>query len=390
MALQVGHHAVRTAVLGPADREPSADELAAMVALVDAAAADGVFGFSTGLIYPPGRFAGTDELVALVAAAARHDLLYSTHVRDETSGVVGAVGEAVDVATRAGARLQVSHLKAMGAAAQGAMPTLLALLASARAAGLDVAADVYPFTASSTTLASRLPGWALAGGADALLARIADPSAAAGITRELTARIPGEVDPAGIVVAGLPPGRLAWARGMTVAAVADRLGVEPAAAVLHLLAAHRGTVGIVNHAMTTADVALALRDPFVAVASDGSVVRPTAPTGTELPHPRNFATTTTFLGSFVRDGGLLPWEEAVRRLTGLPASRLGVTDRGVLRPGAVADLAVWDPATVGPRSTYADPWQLSAGVQHVLVGGAVALRDGAVTGVRAGRVLRRC
>lgn len=389
VALQVGHHAVRTAVLGPVDRPPSPDELAQMVALVDAAAGEGVFGFSTGLIYAPGRFAEPDELIALASAAARHDLLYSTHIRDETSGVVGAVTEAVSVARESGVRVQVSHVKAMGAAAQGSMPTLLGLLAAARAEGLDVAADAYPFTASSTTLASRLPGWAVDGGAAGLLVRLGDVSASAAIERELAARMPAEVDPAGIVIAGLPPGALSWARGLTVAAVAERLDISPAAAVLALLAAHEATVAIINHSMTVADVSMALADPFVAVASDGSVVRPAATSGAELPHPRNFATSTTFLGAFVRDAGLLPWPEAVRKLTGLPAARVGVTDRGVLRAGAVADVAVWDPATVGPRSTYADPWQLSVGVEHVLVDGEFALRDGVVTGVRAGRVLRK-
>lgn len=390
VALQVGHHALRIAVMGSADRDPTPAELGAMCALVDQAAGQGAFGFSTGLIYAPGRFAGPEELTALATATARHGLLYSTHIRDETSGVVGAVREAIATAEASGVRLEISHLKAMGVAAHGSAGTLLGLIDDARTRGVDVAADAYPFTASSTTLSSRLPGWSLDGGAAALVHRLADPSARAAVARELTARIPGEVDPAGIVVAGLPPGPFSDCIGQSVRAIARRRGADPADTVLDLLAGHGGQVGIIDHSMTDTDLETILAHPRVSVASDGSVLRPQPPPGPAgLPHPRSFCTFSLFLSHYVRERHVVTLAEAVRKLTCLPAGRLGLAGRDGLRVGAVADIAVWDEQRLTARSTYADPWQLTTGVEHVLVGGVPAVRDGAVTGARSGAVLRR-
>ncbi len=390
VVLQAGHHALRTAVVGNADRAATPAELAAMCALLEAAADDGVFGYSTGLIYAPGRFAHRDELLALARTAARRDLLYSTHVRDETSDVVAALGEAIDTANEAGVRLEVSHLKAMGRAAHGSAPRLLELVDGAAVRGQDVAADVYPFTASSTTLASRLPSWVLDGGSDALVHRLADPGARRAAADALRARIPAEVDPDGVMIAGLPPGRYRDAIGLSVAELARREGRDAAETVLDLLAAHHGQVSIVNHSMADADLETIMTHPRVSIASDGSIMRAEPPAGGGgLPHPRSFATAASTLGHYVRERGLLTVEQAVHKMSGLPASRIGLTDRGVLRPGAVADVAVWDPGRVAARATYRDPWRLATGVEHVLVGGAFARRDGHPDPHHRGRVLRR-
>ncbi|PSK88922.1 N-acyl-D-amino-acid deacylase [Murinocardiopsis flavida] len=386
LALQVGHSSLRLAAMGDADRAPTPAELDAMLALLRRCAADGVFGFSTGLIYAPGAFAAAAEVRALVAEAAAADLLYSTHMRNESSALIDAVVEAIAAAEDTGARLEVSHLKAMGPENHGAVVRALELIDAARERGVDVTADVYPYTASSTTLTSRLATWAMDGGTDGLLRRLADPGERERVADALRARFGRDVDPEGVVLAALPDGPYSADVGSSIADIGRRDGVDPAEAALRVLAAHQGAVSIVNHAMSEADVTAALRHPQVSVASDGWVMRPT---GEGRPHPRSFGTFTRVLGHYVRDSGVLDWPEAVRKMTALPAARLGLTDRGRLAPGLVADIAVFDPATVAEHSTFADPWRLSTGFDTVLVAGRPVLADGVPTGERPGAVLRK-
>ncbi|GAA0926371.1 D-aminoacylase [Pseudonocardia zijingensis] len=385
LALQVGHSALRLAAMGGAERAPSADELERMGTLLAEAAVQGVWGFSTGLIYAPGAYGDAAEVTALARVAAAHGLLYSTHMRNEADALLDAVREAVATARETGVRLEISHLKVMGRTNHGAVTEALAIIDAARIEGVDVACDVYPYTASSTTLTSRLPAWALDGGVERMLERLADGPTRERVAAGLRERMARDVDPEGVVIADLPPGPFTAARGRSVADIARDLGTDPADAALRVLAGHRGAVSIVNHAMAAADVRTVLRHPASSVASDGWELRPDGP---GRPHPRSFGTFTKVLGPHVRDGDL-PLAAAVHKMTGLPAARLGMTDRGVLRPGAVADVAVLDPATVTDRSTYDDPWQLSTGVQHVLVAGDQVLSDGALTGRRPGKVLRR-
>jgi N-acyl-D-amino-acid deacylase len=385
LALQVGHSALRLAVMGGAERPPAATELERMGELLAEAAAQGVWGFSTGLIYAPGAYGDSAEVTALARVAAAHGLLYSTHMRNEADTLLDAVREAVATARATGVRLEISHLKAMGRSNHGAVVEALRIIDEARAEGVDVTCDVYPYTASSTTLTSRLPAWALDGGVPRLLERLADGSTRERVASGLRERMARDVDPEGVVIADLPPGPFTDARGRSIADIARDLGTDPAEAALRVLAEHRGAVSIVNHAMAAADVRTVLRHPAASVASDGWVLRPDGP---GRPHPRSFGTFTNVLGPRVREGDL-PLAAAVHKMTGLPAARLGMTDRGVLRPGAVADIAVLDPATVTDRSTYDDPWQLSTGVAHVLVAGEQVLSDGGLTGRRPGRVLRR-
>ncbi|GAA0249012.1 D-aminoacylase [Actinomadura nitritigenes] len=386
LATQVGHQALRTLVMGPDERPATADELAAMRSLLAAAAEQGAFGFSTGLIYAPGSYASSGEVAALAAEAARHGLLYSTHMRNESDELLAAVDEALDAARRSGARLEISHLKALGPANHGAVRAALAKIEAARAGGVDVTADVYPYTASSTTLTSRLPGWAMDGGAARLLERLMERSTRDRIAAELRARFGRDIDPAGVVVAGLPDGPYSRFIGRSLTEIGDETGMDPAEAALELLAEHRATVSIVNHAMSAADVATVLAHPLVSVASDGWTL---APSGEGRPHPRSFGTFARVLGRYVREDGLLTLPEAVRKMTSLPAARLGLADRGELRAGRVADIAVFDPAAVADTSDFADPWRLATGVRHVLVRGVPVLRDGTATGARPGCVLRR-
>ncbi|MBO2463179.1 N-acyl-D-amino-acid deacylase family protein [Actinomadura violacea] len=386
MATQVGHQALRTLVMGPDERPATPDELAAMRSLLAAAAEQGAFGFSTGLIYAPGSYASSAEVAALAAEAARHGLLYSTHMRNESNELLASVGEALDAARRSGVRLEISHLKAMGPANHGAVHEALAKIEAARAEGVDVTADVYPYTASSTTLTSRLPGWAMDGGAARLLERLMERSTRSRIATGLRARFGHDIDPAGVVVAELPDGPYSRFTGRSLAEIGAEIGTDPAEAALELLAAHNATVSIVNHAMSAADVSAVLAHPLVSVASDGWTL---AASGDGRPHPRSFGTFARVLGRYVRQDRLLSLPEAVRKMTSLPAARLGLADRGEIRPGRVADLAVFDPGAVVDNSDFADPWRLATGVRHVLVRGVPVLRDGTATGARPGRVLRR-
>lgn len=385
LGLQVGHGALRIAVMGYADRSATAEEVARMQDLLAVAADQGAVGFSTGLIYAPGSYAEPAEVQALAAVAAEHGLLYSTHLRNETDSVLAAVDEAIETARRTGVRLEISHIKAMGPRNHGKVPRILERIDAARAEGLDVAADLYPYTASSTTLTSRLPDWALAGGVGALLERLADPEESTRIHEALAERFTGDIDPAGIVLANLPAGAYSDRIGHSLTEIAEATGQDPASVALDVLRAHRGTVAIVNHAMAPADLDAALRHPWVSVASDGWVL---AARGDGRPHPRSFGTFARVLGHFVRERGLLPLSEAVRRMTSLPASRLGLTDRGVVREGAVADLVLLDPARISDRSTFADPWQLADGVHQVWLGGRPALGDPPDSARGQGIVLR--
>ena len=384
IGLQVGHGAIRHAVLGGDDRPPSPGELDRMRELVTDAARAGALGLSSGLIYAPGVFATADEVTALAEVAAGHGLLYSTHMRNETDRVVAAVEEAIGTAERAGVRLEISHLKCMGRANHGSVREALALIDRARARGVDVTADVYPYTASSTGLTSRLAPWAVDGGAGALLTRLADPELRPRIAAELRARFAHDIDPDGIVLAELPDGRYSGDIGRSLTDLAARDGADPAELALDVIVEHRARVGIVNHAMDDADVQAVLAHPMVAVASDGWVMDPT---GDGVPHPRSFGTFARVLGRYVRERAVLTLEEAIRKMTSLPAGRIGLADRGVLREGAAADVVVLDPGAVTDRSTYTEPWQLADGVHAVLVNGVTAFLNGRPTGAAGGRVL---
>ncbi|MGO3147939.1 MAG: N-acyl-D-amino-acid deacylase family protein [Leucobacter sp.] len=388
----VGHSPVRITALGGADRVPNARELLMMRELVAGSISQGAWGFSSGLIYAPGSFATAHEVAELVRAAAEAGALYATHVRDETSRVLDAFDEAIeaaDLARRSGAspRLQISHIKAMGPANHGIVPQLLTRIADARTDGLDVAADVYPYTASGTTLASRLPDWALDGGAALLIERLAHDGTRDRIREALDARFERhDFDPAGIVLMTLSSGRFADARGLSLTDLASRLHVSPGEAALLVLAAHKGVVGIINHAMAEDDLQAAISHPMVAIASDGGRLVPDV---ADSGHPRAFGTFPRIFARYVREQGLISLEEAVRKCTSLPASRLGLRGRGVLREGAVADIAIFDPVEFTDLADYTNPNRLATGMHTVLVNGNVAWSAGQQTGVRAGGVLRR-
>ncbi|MGO2655573.1 MAG: N-acyl-D-amino-acid deacylase family protein [Pseudoclavibacter sp.] len=386
IAPQVGHNALRIAALGMERRPPTEPEFALMQTMLEQAAGDGAFGFTSGLIYTPGVFADPEELRTLAATAHRHGMLYSTHMRNETNRLVDAVDEALDVARATGVRLEISHLKAMGPENHGTVVDALDRIEAARAEGVDATTDVYPYTASSTTLTSRMPPWAMDGGPEALVRRLAHTETRAKIAGELAARFGHDIDPAGVIIADLPAGRYSWAVGHSLVDIGAREGCTAQEAALRVLEHHHAAVSIINHSMAEADVRTILRHPITAVASDGWILDMSREGN---PHPRSFGTFTRVLGHYARETDVLDLVEAVRKMTSLPASRIGLARRGRVATGAIADLVMFDPITVADRSTYQSPWQLSVGIERVLVAGVTALNDGRPTGARAGSVLDR-
>ena len=396
----VGQGTIRAAVMGLTDRAPDAQEQDAMEREVELAMDAGAIGLSTGLIYPPGIHAGEHELARLVAVATRPGGLYATHMRNEADGVVAAIDEAVRTAHEAErlagapARLQISHLKAASRRVFGQGSALVQRIARVRAAGLDAAADQYPYTAAHTTLATVLPPDILGLDLDHAVAALRDPSTRARIRADQAQGIGGwenvALDPGwdGVAIA-FCPSRPHW-NGRTLADIADDEGGDPADLAMDALADDRLAVDCVLHCMDEGDVAAIMAVPWIAVCTDAEARRPGHPIlGRGVPHPRAYGSTARVLGQYVRERGLLPLETAVAKLSSVPAARLGLRDRGLVRAGWAADLVVFDPATVLDLATFDHPAAYPAGIRDVVVNGALAVRDGRETGVRAGRLLRR-
>ena len=399
VAFLVGHGTVRGAIVG-ADARPADDlERHAMLREVNAAMDAGAFGLSSGLIYAPGMHAGPDEMALLATAATRRGGLYATHMRDETAGLfasleesVAAVRAAADAGV-AGPRLQVSHLKCGARAVWGRADDAVALLERARADGLDVGADQYPYTAAATTLATILPPALLGLGVDACIAALSDLDVRDRIRSEMARGISGwenvASDPGwGGIVISWSASHPDWA-GASLRELGDRLDHDPSDVAFDALVDDRLDVSIVIHCMDEADVATIMAVPWIAVCTDAEGRRP----GHRLldagvPHPRTYGSTARVLGTYVRERGILSLEAAVAKLTSVAAGRLGLRDRGVVRDGALADLVVLDPTTVADAATYDAPARHPVGIDHVVVNGRLAIRDGIETGDRAGRLLR--
>jgi len=399
VAFLLGHGTVRGSVLGAEAVAPDDLQLRTMVREVESALEAGAFGLSSGLIYAPGMHASAAEMASLVTATARHGGLYATHMRNEGAGLFASLDEAIATiraATNAGAgsaRLQVSHLKCGARPVWGRAQEALGVLEAARAAGLDVAADQYPYTAAATTLATVLPPALLALGVDGCLAALSDLDVRDLVKAEIERGISGwenvAADPgwAGLRIS-YAASHPTWA-GRSLAELGDAEGRHPADVAFDLLVEDRLDVSVVIDCMDEADVVEILRVPWIAVCTDAEGRRPGHPVlDAGVPHPRTYGSTARVLGTYVRERGALSLAAAVAKLTSVPAARLGLRDRGVLREGALADLVVFDPATVADVATYTAPSRTPVGIQHVIVAGRLAIEDGRETGIRAGRLLR--
>jgi dihydroorotase/N-acyl-D-amino-acid deacylase len=360
-----------------------------MRGMVARAMGDGAFGLSTGLRYVPGAFSGIDEVVALARVAADSGGIYTSHLRAEGLGVVEGVAEAMEIGRRARIPVVLTHHKVIGQRMWGASARTLAMVDSARAAGTDVMMDQYPYTASYTGIGVLLPEWALADGDSALARRVRDPVLRDSIVRGIVFNILN--DRGGGELARVQLARVPWSpelEGKTLADWARMRGLAStpeSAAELVLEAMARGGANAIYHAMADEDVERIMRHPQTMIASDGRLTTP----GDGHPHPRWYGTFPRVLGRYVRERRLLSLEEAVRKMTGMPAARLALPDRGRVAPGMMADLVVLDPATVADRATFERPHQYPAGIDWVLVNGVVTVEAGRYTGARGGRVVRR-
>ena len=388
VAQLVGHGTLRLAAMGFARRPPTARELVTMERLMDDAMASGAYGLATGLIYAPGSYAETEEIIA-VARRAAHGGFYASHIRGEGATLLAAVGEAIRVGREGNVPVQVSHIKAAGRPNWGKVESALSLIDIARAeGGQDVMADVYPYTASSTTLRTLLPDWALEGGIEAMLERLGDPGARARIRQEMTGGSPILARGLGwedIMIASSPS--RPEAEGRRLDDVARDWHIDPLDAAMDILVDERGGGYVILFQLDEADLRCALVHPEVMIGSDGSSLAVDGELGRGKPHPRSYGTFPRVLARYVRDEPILSLEAAVHKMTGLPARRLGLGDRGVLAVGAKADVVGFDPARVEDLATYENPHRYAAGIPYVLVNGRVVIDRGEHTGALPGRVL---
>lgn len=384
---------VRRQVIGLDDRAATADELARMEALVDRAMQEGAFGLSSALIYVPGSFASTEELVALARVAGRHGGLYVSHVRGESFRLFEALDEAVRIGREAGVPVVIFHLKVAARADWGRMGEVVRRLVEAQQGGVDVSATMYPYTAGGTNLNATLPLWVQAGGRDAMLARLKDPAVRARARREIETTIDGwenlilAATFEGIQVASVPPDLDQGVVGRRITEIARARKQDPWDTYFSLILDSGGRVGALFHMMSEDDVRSGLGWGSVTIGTDSAAVRTEGLLARGAPHPRAYGTFPRVLGTYVRGDGVLSLPEAVRRMTSGAAAQFRIRDRGIVRAGMFADLVAFDAATIADRATYERPHQYPVGLPHVIVNGVPVIVDGELTGARPGRPL---
>lgn len=384
VGLLAPHGSIRQAVLGSADRAPTADELERMRHLLRTAMENGALGLSSGLYYAPGSYATTEEVIALAAVAADYGGVYTSHIRDESNysvGVVAAVEEVITIARQARLPGIVTHIKVLGPEVWGTAGELVDRIAAARARGVELYADQYPYDASGTSIVGALvPRWALVGGNAALRGRLADPAQRARIRAEMLRNIARRGGAERLLVSSYPPDRSL--EGTTLAETAAQRQIEPVDLALAML--ERGDASLISFNMSEADVETLMRQPWTITASDGDLTRPG-----EGMHPRGTGTFPRKIRRYALERRTVTLEDAIRSMTGLPAAAFRLADRGTLRPGAAADIVVFDLDRVRDHATYQDPHALSEGMVWVIVNGGIAIDNGAFRDGRYGRVLGR-
>ncbi len=381
----VGHGTIRLAAMGFDARKPTETELAAMRSLLRGALRDGAFFLSSGLIYPPGCYADTDELAALAEELVPFGAFYATHMRDEGDHLVEALSEALEIAKRSGAPLQVSHHKCTRKTGwQVSCKTTIAMIDRARREGMDVQADQYPYSASATSLDSNVSLWAFDGGMEALFHRLSDP-----ITREQLKQEAKESH-AGrwgdIYVSYVASEKNAWTVGKNIEEIAKHRGVTPEDACFDLILEERGRVNEVNYGMCEEDIEYIMKQPYVMIGSDGEAASITYP---GQPHPRWYGTFPRVLTKYCKERKLFPLETAIFKMTGLPASRLGLSDRGLIKEGMYADLVLFNFDEIEDTPTFHAPKKACKGIRRVYVNGVLTAKDGIHTGAKAGAILRK-
>lgn len=387
IASLAGHNTVKRLAMGLGNRTPTAEEMGRMQSLMRKAMSDGAVGLSTGLIYLPGMYSKTEEIVALARIASEKGGVYATHMRNEGLRVTEAIGEALSIGRQAGIPVQISHFKISGPVNWGRSKETLRMVEAARSEGLEATIDQYPYTASSTNLAVTVPDWALEGGLDSLRLRMKDEGTRRRIVDDMvkTLKKSGNRDFGYAVVARYAPDSTLNGRSIAEINLAKGRRKGPrneAETILDML--RDANAQMVYHSMDESDVRYFMKYPFNMPAADGGVSN-----GRGMPHPRSYGTNSRVLGRYVREQGVIGFEEAVRRMTSLPAQKFGLTDRGLLRPGFSADIVVFDPATVSDRATYQQPHQYPEGIPYVVVNGKLVVDQGRHTGIRSGVTIRK-
>jgi N-acyl-D-amino-acid deacylase len=395
LASYVGATRVRRMVLGDNDVQPTPPQLQQMKALVGQAMRDGAVGVSTSLEYAPAPYAKTEELIALAGEASRFGGIYATHMRSEGTGIMAAIDEALRIGREGHIPVEIWHLKVGGKPSWGHMPEVVAKIAAARAQGADVTADTYAYTAWFNDLSAFIPAWAHDGGNAKLILRLKDPAARDRIRKDMLVpsdqwdnewqEIPG---PGAVQIGVVHNPRLLPLQGKTLAEIAKIWNKDPMDALFDLLIEDHALTSVAVFGMSEPDVALALQQPWVAVDNDSSGTSPEGLLGEEHPHPRAYGTFPRILRKYVREQHQLTLEEAIRKFSALPAQRMRLTDRGVLKAGLYADIVIFDPATIHDVATFEKPNQLSQGMEFVLVNGVPVIDQNKMTGALLGKVLR--
>ncbi|HEV2987696.1 MAG TPA: D-aminoacylase [Candidatus Angelobacter sp.] len=392
----VGAAQVREAILGDVNRAPTSEELEKMKSLVAQAMQQGAFGISTALIYPPGHYAKTEELIELAKVAAQYGGIYASHIRSEGQSETAAIEEALRIGREAHLPVEIFHLKVSGKSRAGGMTKVVAMIQAARDAGQDITADMYPYVAGATALASAMPPWSADGGLNKLLGRLRDPA--------IRARIKGEMvkthadwenlyldagGAPGVMVASVVNKDLKQYTGKTIAQIAAEQKKDVLDALIDFIVADKGQTGALYFIASEEDLQYGLKQPWTSIGLDANEMPLDGLLFEPHAHPRTFGSMPRFLGHYVRDLRLIPLEQAIRKITSLPAQREHLTNRGLLREGYFADVTIFDPKTIIDKATYTEPAQLPQGVKYVFVNGQLEFENGQLTGVNAGKALHR-
>ncbi len=392
LAPLVGHGTIRIAVKGFDASDPSEEEMSEMKRLLVEALKDGAYGLSSGLIYPPGAYAKTKELIELAKVVAEYGGVYASHIRSESDTLIEAVSEAIDIGKKSGIPVEISHHKAAGRGNWGKVNATLRMMEQAREDGVEVNCDVYPYTAGSTTITSLLPTWVLEGGTEKMMERLRDKKTRERIRREfLEDRIRGEnwIKSAGldgILISSCPPNTKYEGKNLEDILKEKNMLDKPYEGVFDFILEIRGEATIVIFAMSEEDLSTVISNPLSSICSDSWLTRPSAG---GKPHPRVYGTFPRVLGKYVRQNGLIRIEEAIRKMTSLPATKIGLKNRGLIKEGFQADIVVFDPAHIIDKATYEDPHKYPEGINYVIVNGKVVVENGNHTGARPGKILRR-
>lgn len=391
----VGATQVREYVIGYDDRPPTPQELDQMKKLVADAMRDGALGLSTSLQYVPARFAKTGELVELAKVAQQYGGIYATHQRSEANTIDASLDEVVEIAQRAKIPVEIWHLKTAYKKNWGRMPHVLNRIKQARDRGLDITADIYPYIAGSTALSACLPPWALEGGTEKMLERLRDPQTRKRLKTEISQEQTeweniylGSGGPAGVLIGSVVNRELESLQGKRISEIAEQQKKDPLDAVFDLILADHGQTGAIYFMMSEDDMRAAMKSPFVSFCTDSGSRATDGPLAGSKSHPRGWGSYPRILGRYVREEKLLTLEAAIHKMTGAPAARVGLKERGLVKEGMFADVVVFDPATVIDQATFESPNQYPVGIEYVLVNGKVSVDKGQRTGVLSGRVLR--